>query len=57
MILSECVYKMVDIGEAASAQAATFFLNDFPADVTTLQHIQGADLAAHHRYVAIFNRT
>lgn len=49
MILSECVYKMVDMGESESAQAATFFVNELPSGFASLRHMQGAALAAHHR--------
>lgn len=49
MILSECVYKMVDMGELESTQAATYFVNEFPSGFAPLRHMQGAAQAAHHR--------
>ena len=53
LILSECVYKLVDIGEQESAKAASSFISQFPPGLVSLQHIQSANMTVPHRYVAI----
>ena len=52
LILSECVYKLVDIGEQESAKAASHFTAQFPPGLVSLQHIQSANTTVPHRCIA-----
>ncbi|KAL3162834.1 hypothetical protein ABBQ32_009288 [Trebouxia sp. C0010 RCD-2024] len=49
LILSECVYKLVDIGEQESAQVASGFVAQFPPGLVSLQHLQSANSTVPHR--------
>ena len=53
MILSECVYKLVDIGDEESAKAATTFMAQFPPGMVRLQHIQSTDTLVPHRFAKL----
>lgn len=50
MILSECVYKLVDVGPADSAKAASTFVSQLPPGFVSLQHMQSVAASVPHRY-------
>jgi hypothetical protein len=49
MILSECVYKLVDVGPADSAKAASIFVSQLPPGLVSLQHMQSVPASVPHR--------
>lgn len=49
MILSECVYKLVDVGPADSAKAASTFVSQLPPGLVSLQHMQSVAATVPHR--------
>ena len=49
LILSECVYKLVDIGDKEAAKAASGFVAQLPPGLVSLQHMQSADSAVPQR--------
>ena len=49
MILSECVYKLVDVGPADSAKAASTFVSQLPPGLVSLQHMQSVAASVPHR--------
>ncbi|DBA94509.1 TPA: hypothetical protein ACH3X1_002100 [Trebouxia sp. C0004] len=51
MILSECVYKLVDVGPADSAKAASTFVSQLPPGLVSLQHVQSVAASVPHRYM------
>ena len=49
MVLSECVYKLVDVGLEQSAEAAALFANQLPPGLVSISHIQSATGLLPHR--------
>ncbi len=49
MILSECVYKLVDVGPADSATAASTFITQLPPGLVSLQHMQSVAASVPQR--------
>ena len=52
MVLSECVYKLVDIGLEESAKAAALFASQLPPGLVTLSHVQSVAATVPHRYAS-----
>ncbi|KAA6420193.1 MAG: hypothetical protein FRX49_09856, partial [Trebouxia sp. A1-2] len=53
MILSECVYKLVDVGPADSAKAASTFVSQLPPGFVSLQHMQSVAASVPHSCLSI----
>ncbi|KAK9820296.1 hypothetical protein WJX72_008693 [[Myrmecia] bisecta] len=51
LVLSEVVYKVVDLGEEAAAASVTQLRQDFPPGLVSVQHLQWSLPHVGHRYL------